>query len=106
VPKSVIPKHDHHAETGRLREAVAGLEAKLAARACELREAREQQTATAEILGTISRAPTDLGPVLETIVTHAARVCVAHFAFVMLSVGGRLELAARTRFTAEFADFL
>ena len=67
---------------------------------------RAQQAATADILRAISASYSDATPVFESIVAHAARLCEANFAFVMLYERGRLRLAARTACTPDFAGYL
>src|SRR5262249_59347187 len=57
-------------------------------------EALEQQTATAEILSVISTSPTDVQPVLETVVESAARFCGASDAEVFVLDGDGLRAAA------------
>jgi two-component system, NtrC family, sensor kinase len=59
-----------------------------------LTDALEQQTATSEILRVISSSPTDLQPMLDTVVASAARYCGAYDATMLHLDGGSLRLAA------------
>jgi signal transduction histidine kinase len=51
----------------------------------ELRESLQQQTATSEVLGVISRSPGELEPVFNAMLANATRLCEARFASLLLS---------------------
>src|SRR5262249_34036983 len=60
----------------------------------ELSEAREQQTASSEVLGIIGSSPTDLQPVFETILANATRLCEASYGTLWLCEGDAFRIAA------------
>ena len=80
---------------GQLQESYAGLEKKVEQRTHELSEALEQQTATSEVLGVISRSSGDLAPVFETILANATRICEAEFGTMFLYEGGAFRVVAQ-----------
>ena len=70
------------------------LKKQLEARTRELAEAREQQTATSEVLRVISRSPGELLPVFEAMLDNATRICGANFGNLFLCEGEAFRLVA------------
>jgi signal transduction histidine kinase/HAMP domain-containing protein len=87
---------EFNAMTERLRDSRAGLERKVEERTRDLRDALEQQTATADILRAISSSPTDLESVLVTVAQTAARLCSATDSAIYRVNGGHLRPVAAT----------
>ncbi|MGQ0545515.1 MAG: GAF domain-containing protein, partial [Betaproteobacteria bacterium] len=73
--------------SAQLRESYAGLEKKVEERTSALKQALEQQTATADILRVISGSPTSVQPVFEAILESATRLCDAQLGGLYLTDG-------------------
>src|SRR5262245_43477456 len=67
----------------------------------ELQDALDYQTATSEILGIISRSPTDVQPVFDVIARNAVRLCAATYAMVFRFDGSLMHLSAHHNVTPE-----
>ena len=76
--------------------------AEVQARTRQLQEALDQQTATSEILGVISRSPTDVQPVFQAIAESSVRLCNADYASALRLEGGVMHLLAQYGRTPEW----
>ena len=88
------------------RSSAARQETEVARLTRELREAREQQAATSEVLGVISSSPGELGAVFEAILENATRICGGRLAnlFLYSKHEHAFRLAAQRNAPAAYAE--
>jgi GAF domain-containing protein len=82
---------------------VADLQEQVGALTRELKEAREQQTATADVLKLISGSAFELGSVLQTVVRTAVRLCRADQATIYREENGEYRWAADYSLAPDYA---
>src|SRR6516225_3296285 len=88
--KTAAPKRASGTEAARPRSSsAASQESDLARLTSELAEARQEQKATADVLGVISSFPGELEPVFQTMLESATRLCEAKFG-TLFRFDGRL----------------
>jgi GAF domain-containing protein len=74
-------------------------------RTTDLTESLEQQTATSEVLGAISRSSGDLEPVFDAIFGNAMRICEANFGGLFLREGDHLRNVAQRSTSSRHYDW-
>jgi signal transduction histidine kinase len=75
----------------RKKPTTADLQQQIVTLARELKEEREQRTATSEVLSVISSSPSDMRRVFEPMLANALRICEAKFGHLLLYDGERFH---------------
>ncbi len=101
-----MAERDNRRPAGQDPAITAGMAAEIERLGDELAEAREQLTATSEVLAVIGRSASHLEAVLETVVESARKLCGADAGLVFLVAGERYRFAYGTGMTSEYRELI
>ena len=103
--KTVTPKRRNAPKSLGHSSSAASQESEIARLRRELKEALEQHTATSDVLKVVSQSGAQLGPVLDTLVAMATRICLAESGFIFRLHDGLCRMVASFGVPAEYRDF-
>jgi GAF domain-containing protein len=96
-----VPKRPSGTKAARRRSSsAANQKSEIAQLTRELSEARQQQTATADVLRIISSSPSELRPVFDALAENAARLCHGFDVYMQLREGNVV------RYVAHYGDII
>jgi class 3 adenylate cyclase/putative methionine-R-sulfoxide reductase with GAF domain len=104
--KPAAPKRNGGTQAARQRRSSAAAQkSDIAQLNRELTQARQEQSATADVLSIISSSPGELTAVFDTILANALRLCDADMGHVLLAEADTLSVAAMRGGRPEYAQF-
>jgi GAF domain-containing protein len=105
--KPTRPKRSNAVRAARpARPTLTDLQEQVSALTRELAEAREQQTATSDVLRVISGSPGQLETVFQTLLGNALRLCVADFGLMFRYDGVSVELMAQRGANQAYLEYM
>jgi hypothetical protein len=105
--KTTSPKRSKTPRAARSRTlSVVELQKQVAALSRELSQARQQQTASSEVLQIISSSPGELTQVFQAMLAKAVRICEAQFGGLFPCEGNIFRLVAVQIWPARVAEFM